>query len=250
MDLCPFDFQDRAFRPGPLAFRFAGQRAQFSELERRQVDFKLTDFASEGIVIDQRRAIQNFGRCDIAQTLNPALGTRDTGDTGPLVREQEFRISPALVLFAHTVFNRHTHIGQPDFVDFVSALDRDDRAHFDARCVHVDQNEGNAFLWLGSIRISPAQEEAPVGMLSERRPGFLTIDHIMIAIPNGRGFQAGEVRTSARLGITLAPPLFTRQDFRQVARFLLFIAERVDHGCDHRDAERQRHHCINARIFF
>jgi hypothetical protein len=78
--------------------------------------------------------------------LQRRLGTADAGDAGALVAEQELGVGPALVLLADEVLRRHLDVLEPDFVDLVLAVVHDDRAHGDARRLHVDEQEGDALL--------------------------------------------------------------------------------------------------------
>jgi hypothetical protein len=102
---------------------------------------------------------------DALQPRQFALGDADAGDVGAFMAEQELGIGPALVLFADQVRDRHFDVFEPDFVDLVRAVQRDDRAHGDARRLHVDQQEGDAALRLG-FRVGAHQAENPVGVLA------------------------------------------------------------------------------------
>src|SRR3546814_4477763 len=68
------------------------------------------------------------------------------------------------------------------------------------------------------ILVGADEEESPVGMLRQRRPGLLPVDDIVVAVAHGRRAQAGKIRTRARLRIALAPPILARQDARQEMR--------------------------------
>ena len=163
--------------------------------------------------------------------------------------EQEFGAGPTLILFINTLIDGNADVFEPDFVDFMFAAQRDDRADGDARRFHVDQQEADAFLLL-RIGIGANKEEAPVGMLRHGGPGFLAIDDIMIAITHGFCAQRSEVGTGAGLRITLTPPVIARQDAGKEAGLLLGRAEGIDNGADHRQAEGHGADAIGSGQFF
>ena len=129
------------------------------------------------------------------------------------------------------------------------AVQNDDRLHGDARRLHVDEQERDAFLLLdGGIGADKAKN--PVRELRQRGPGLLAVDDIMIAFAHRFGFQRGKIGTGTRLGIALAPPIFAGKDARQEFLFLLFIAVGEDHRADHGEAEGQQRGRFGARGFF
>ena len=151
---------------------------------------------------------------------------------------------PPEVLLADQVLGRHLDVLEPDFVDLVFAVQHDDRTHLDARRLHVDQQEGNAFL-LASFGRGANQAENPVGVLAERSPGLLAVDHVMVAVGTfyqlGAHFQRGQVGARTGLGIALAPPVAAVDDARQETLLLRRIAEGHDYRRHHLEAEGQLH---------
>ncbi|MNQ67660.1 hypothetical protein D3C85_821910 [compost metagenome] len=117
------------------------------------------------------------------------------------------------------------------------AVEGDDRPHGDARGLHVDQQEGNPTLLLG-LGVGADQAKHPVGVVGVGGPGFLAIDHVVLAIAHCAGFQAGKVGAGTRFRVTLAPPVFAAENARQKTRFLLGGTELDDHRGNHLDAER------------
>src|SRR5262249_8480820 len=81
------------------------------------------------------------------------------------------------------------------------------------------------FLRFAGAGIGAAEDKYPVGEMAERRPGFLAVDNVMIALAFGPRLQRGEVGASAGLGIALAPKIRPLKNARQVIIFLLLIAE-------------------------
>ncbi|MNE79969.1 hypothetical protein D3C80_1765000 [compost metagenome] len=117
-----------------------------------------------------------------------------------------------------------------------------DRAYADARRGHVDQQEGDAPLLLG-LAVGAHQAENHVGVLAQGGPGLLAVDHVVITLAHGAGLEAGQVRTGTGLGITLAPPVFTAENARQVVRLLRRAAKLDNHRRDHVDAEGDQARC-------
>src|SRR3954467_73577 len=95
-----------------------------------------------------------------------------------------------------------------------------------------------AAAWGGGVGAAEAEDH--VGVLGERRPGLLAVDDPLVALAFGLGLQRGEVGAGAGLGEALAPPIVDIGDAGQILLLLLFIAEGVDHGADHADAEGER----------
>ncbi|MCY1409471.1 hypothetical protein D9M71_248220 [compost metagenome] len=163
-------------------------------------------------------------------------GHADAGDAGTFVSEQVLGAGPALVLFADEVLYRHTDVVEEHLVDFMLAVEGDDRPHGDARGLHVDQQEGNAALLLG-LRIGAHQAEDPVGVVGVGGPDLLAVHHVVVAVTHRAGLQRRQVGAGARLGIALAPPVLAAEDARQEARLLLRSAELDDHRRHHLHAE-------------
>ncbi len=235
-DLGAADFQQRRRGARILAPLHLRDHAVLGRFQRHQVDLDTgdipRDIRRDGIV----RA--DFRRRDLLELLQIPLGAAGLRHAGALVAEQEFGVGPAFVFLADQVLGRHPDIFEKHVVDFVRTVDGDDRAHRDPRRRHVDQQEGDAALWLG-CGISPHQAEDPVRMLRQRGPGLVAIDHIMVAVAHRLAAHRREVGARSRLGITLAPPVIARQDARQELLLLGRIAEGIDHRTDHGDAECQ-----------
>jgi hypothetical protein len=61
------------------------------------------------------------------------------GDAGAFVTEQVFGDVPAFVFGVDAHVHRHFHVVEKHLIQMVAAVDRDDRAHRDARRFHIDQ---------------------------------------------------------------------------------------------------------------
>ena len=93
------------------------------------------------------------------------------------------------------------------------------------------------FSAVGSVR---HEAEDPVGVLAERRPGLLAVDHPVVAVADGGGAQRGEVGAGVGLGEALAPPDVEVRRLGQEALLLLLVAEGGDDRADHAGVEGQR----------
>jgi hypothetical protein len=188
-------------------------------------------------------------RGNLLEVLEPALAVAHAGVAGALVAEQVLGVGPALVLLAHAVGHRHFHVVEPDLVHLVLTVEHDDRPHGHARGLHVDQQEGDALL-RAALAGGAHQAEDPVGVLRQRGPGLLAVDHIDLAAAFGAGFQRGQVGAGARLGIALAPPVLARADARQEVRLLRRGAEGHDHRRYHAQAEGHQRRRAGVGAFF
>jgi len=244
LDFGAFDLEDRRGGIG-LALGALGLRrndAQLRHLQRLQLHLHRRELLAEARQLDQRTAVIRRRSGELADAAQPLLRYADAGDADALVAEQEFGVVPALVLLADAILERHAHVIEENFVDLVAAVDRHDRAHRNPRCLHVDENEGNAFL-LFRARIGAREQENPIRVLSERRPGLLAVDDVVIAVAFRRRLQRGKIGAGAGFGKSLAPPIVEIGDARQELFLLRVGTECVDHRPDHADAERQWRGC-------
>ena len=149
-------------------------------------------------------------------------------------------IVPAAVLLADEVLRRDADVLEEDLVDLEAAVDQLDRAQRDAGGVHREDQHRDAALLLLRGRVGAAQAEDPVGVLAERRPGLLAVDHPVVAVADGGGAQRGQVGAGVGLGEALAPPDVEVGRLRQEALLLLLVAEGRDDRADHAGVEGER----------
>ena len=97
-------------------------------------------------------------------------------------------------------FSAGTHVFEEDLVDLEAAVDQLDRAERDAGGVHREDQHRDAALLLLRGRVGAAQAEDPVGVLAERRPGLLAVDHPVVAVAHRGRAQRGEVGAGVGLG--------------------------------------------------
>ena len=108
------------------------------------------------------------------------------------MHQQEFRVGPALVLFANQVFCWDTDVREEDLVQVMDPVDADDRTHFDAWRLHIDQEERDALLRLG-FRIRPDKAEDPISPMGLGCPDFLSVDDIFVTVADGTRLEACEI---------------------------------------------------------
>ena len=84
--------------------------------------------------------------------------------------------------------------------------------------------------------IGATHEEAPVGILRERRPDLLSVDDPLVTVEHRARLHVGEIGTGVGLAVALAPHLAAREDLRDEAALLCFGAVRHDRRPGERDA--------------
>ena len=167
----------------------------------------------------------NFDEARFLQLAQLALRLADAPGIHPLVAEQVLGDGPALAFLVHQVVGGHLHVVEEHFVHGMAAVHQDQRAHRDARALHVDQQERDAFLALLHRRVGAHQAEDPVGVVRVGGPDLLAVDDVLVAIPLGLGLERGQVASRARLGVALAPEVVAVVDARQEALLLRLGAE-------------------------
>ncbi len=164
-------------------------------------------------------------------------------DAGAFVAEQELRHVPAAVLLVDAILHRHAHVVEEHLVQVMAVVDRDDRAHRDARRLHVHQQERDALLPLRRVRIGAHEDKTPVGMMRGGGPDLLPIHHVVVAVAFRRCLQRGKIGSSARFGEPLAPPVIEVGSAGEKALLLLLGAELDQYRAEHGDVERRQLRC-------
>ena len=163
-----------------LAAALAGQRAQLGELQRRQVDLQLGHLAAEERLLEQRAAVVDRSvSAIVAQLLQAALGAGHAGDAAALVRRAApwRRSSPCSLAKIRFSTGTLTLSRKTSLTSWPPSRVMIGRTVMPGR-LHVDQQEADARLRLG-VGIGADQEEAPVGVLGQRRPGLLAVDDVV-----------------------------------------------------------------------
>ena len=95
---------------------------------------------------------------------------------------------PSLTVPTRFAFG-HRHVHEEDLVEVPVAVHQDERAHRDARRLHVDQEVADAAV-LGRGGIGAHEQEDPVGELGARGPHLLAVDDEVVAAVLGAGATA------------------------------------------------------------
>ena len=114
----------------------------------------------------------------------------------PLVGQRRLRHAPAEVLLADQVLGRHAHVGEEHFVEAEAAFAGHalDRAHFDARDVHRDDEVRDAGV-LRAVGAGARDEDAELGELRERRPDLLAVHDVDVAVALRRASRGSRGRS-------------------------------------------------------
>ncbi|MNH33003.1 hypothetical protein D3C79_934840 [compost metagenome] len=91
---------------------------------------------------------------------------------------------PAHALTAQGVLHRHLDVIEEDFGKTRQAIELRDRPYTDTGGVERQQDEGQAMVALG-VGVGAKDAEHPISPDRPGRPGFLAVDHIVIADPLG-----------------------------------------------------------------
>ena len=115
------------------------EQAQLRDLERLQLDLDRGGAFAEPRVFGERALLAGHLGGKLLRAADQVLRHAEPRDPGALVPEQELRVVPASVLFAHAAIDRDADIVEEDLVHLVPAVDGDDRPHRHARRLHVDE---------------------------------------------------------------------------------------------------------------
>ena len=135
-----------------------------------------------------------------------------------------------------------------DFVDLMIARQPHDRAHFDARLGHVDQQEADRALRLGG-RVGLGEAEDVRGVMGVGGPQLAAVDDIVAILTFRARLEAGEVGAGAGLGKALAPEIGAIQDAGQEIGFLLVSAEMADDRAEQLEAQDRQAGRVGQRTF-
>ena len=214
----PNSFEDRAFRPRRLAAQPPRQPAQPRDLQGFDIDHELRQLLADvalvpGRLLPARKLLGEFGKAgDLGRVVAPA-------GTAALEHQGRDRDLPALIELADQVFLRHHDVLEKHLVEMPVTVEQDQRAHGDARRLHVDEQIADPVM-LGRVGIGAHQQKAPIGEMRARGPHLLPVDDEMVAAIDGARPEAGEVAARAGFGKALAPALLAGKDARQMALFL------------------------------
>ena len=201
----------------------SGQGAQLGKLERHQLHLDVREPLLETGVIHQSLTAVFFFGGDLFDHTDRTLHVCDARNTRALMGKQCLGNRPALANLTHHILGGYAHIVEFHLIQAVMIVDRDDRVDLDPLALHIDQDEGDAFLLLARV-IGAHQAEDPVSVLGIGRPDFGAVNNEVITISLGLGLEARKIRARTRFRVALTPPVFTLQDAGQEVLFLLIGA--------------------------
>ena len=144
-------------------------------------------------------AIQDYAIVDRLELDLTRGMTAITGETGAGKSILLGALGLCLGERADALIDRYAHVIEVHHVEVMLAVDGDDRLNFDARRLHVEQQEADALLWFAVIERGADQAKDPVGMLSVAGPDFGAVHDIVVAVTIRPCAQCGEVGAAARL---------------------------------------------------
>jgi hypothetical protein len=165
------------------------------------------------------------GQVDQRVELTPEPDLLAEHGHAPLEGEGRRGDPPAVADLADDEITLGTGAVEEDLVELGRAGELPDRPDRDTGLAHRNQQIGQAG---GPPRtgLCPGQHEAPVGHVGQGCPHLLAGHHPLVAVEGGRGGDGRQVRSGARLGVTLAPEFGRRGDRRQEPPSLLRGAQR------------------------
>ena len=143
-------------------------------------------------VIHQPLTAVFFFGGDLFDHTHSALHVGNASNTRALMGEQRLSNGPALADLAHHIFGGHADIIELHLIEAVMIVDRDDRIDLDPLALHIDQDEGDAFLLLARV-IGAHQAEDPVRVLGVGRPDLGAVNNEVVTIALGFGLEAREI---------------------------------------------------------
>ena len=171
----------------------------------------------------------------LAHQLQRLHQRRRRGEGDPLVVELVGHQRPAAVELADQVADRHPHV----LVVRRAGADAGHRVHGrvgDAGRLGGHQDHREALV-AGEVGVGAAGQPDPVGVLDQRGPHLLAVDHPLVALAGGLGLQRRQVGARAGLGVADREVQVAGEDLREEELLLLVGAVAHDRRPDR--VERQ-----------
>ena len=181
-----------------------GQLAEGLELHRLDPDREVGETLAHQRIVGGGLAAAPPRARELDQVLEEQLGARGGRQHVALVEERGVRHRPAVVELPDEVRARDAHVLEEHLVEPGVAGHLHERAHGDARGLHVDQDVGDAAMFR-RVGIGADEAEHPVGVLRARGPDLLAVHHELVADDLRARAQGGQVGARAGLGVSLAP---------------------------------------------
>ena len=118
-----------------------GQHSKVRDLEGHELDLDLGDARREKRVLDEGTSAFALGRGHMLEEPEVPLRGADGREVGAFVAEKKLGAGPPLVFLADEILGRHPNVVEPDLIDLVGPVERDDRAHRDPGRRHFDEQK-------------------------------------------------------------------------------------------------------------
>src|SRR5229473_363915 len=197
-----------------MALLGVGEVAQAVEPEHVRLDLRLRDLLADGH-IGAGAAIPGKA----GQLRDDPLEPSRLGEATTLETEDRHRDLPARSRLAYDVAVLDHRSREEDLAKLTAAGHLLDPPHFDARLMHVDQEERDAPVRLG-IGVAAREEEAPVGVVRAARPGLLPVQDPVPVVALRPSAQARQVAACVGLAEALAEVQVARKDLLDVCVLL------------------------------
>src|SRR5712691_10430021 len=181
--VAPLELGERDLGPVLLALDDLGERPVVEQLRVLDVRERPGDPLAD-LGIAQGVRVGRLGGGDHGAQVG-GHRDREPGGADTLVAERSHRDLPPLVFLAQTPVRWDAHVREPDLVEELVAGDVTDGTALDPRCVHVDDERGDALVLgaaLDGAWVGPEEEEAPVGEVCGRDPDLLAVDDVLVAV--------------------------------------------------------------------
>ena len=141
-----------------------------------------------------------------------------------LVEQQARGHGPAVVDLPDHILDRYGDVVEEFLTELVRTVRHLDLLDVDAGLVDLQDEHGEPAV-LRRMPVGAGQTQGVVTAERARAPDLRAVQNEDVAVAGGPGDQAGQVRTSRRLGEELHPNLFTRDHLGQMGVVLLLGAE-------------------------
>ena len=175
------------------------------------------------------------------QSLAP-LFLRQSAEGDPLVHQRGDRDPPPGADVAEPALIGDAYVGEVHLVELGVAGHLPQRAYLDARCLHVDDEVGQAVV-LACLWVAAGEQQSPSGDVRLGGPHLLAVDRPLVAVALGACRKRGEVGPCPWFAEQLAPDLVAHERGAQEPLLMLLATERDDRRRRHADA-----HEIDRRV--
>ena len=218
-------------------------RAHVDRIEPGAHRMVARDLLPDATVLDRRTAVQPHLFRQVDEQVEVRAEAGAVGCDITLDHQRRHRDREAAADRRHAMIVADPHIVEEHLVDMAVAARELDRAHRDARRLHVDPEIGQTLV-LGDGRVGAHDDDAIVAILRPARPDLLPVDLPAVAVGLGAGAQAGQVGAARRFGEKLAPDFLALQRLQHAFLHELAVGAELH---QHRHRHPQRNAEIDVR---